>query len=222
MSGGGYTGLGDDAAGSRPLDTNNRLLEKRLAGFDTPHNLVLSWGYELPFGKGKRFLRRCRRCYQPSCRRLAIECHPSLCLRYPDRREWRRRHSIVEWREPAQPRIGSFGAHRCLPRDFDPARDRYLDINAFSQPAPFTLGNAPPVLGDVRNFGLLNEDFSILKDFTSVRSASDSVSRRVLQCSEPGSVRGALGNLNAPATFGRISGQANAPRNIQLALKYTF
>ena len=56
MSGGGYTGLGDDAAGSRPLDTNNRLLEKRLAGFDTPHNLVLSWGYELPFGKGKRFL----------------------------------------------------------------------------------------------------------------------------------------------------------------------
>jgi hypothetical protein len=29
-------------------------------------------------------------------------------------------------------------------------------------------------------------------------------------------------NLNAPATFGRVSGQANAPRNIQLALKYTF
>ena len=56
VSGGGYTGLGDDAAGARPLDTNNRILEKRLAGFDTPHNLVLSWGYELPFGKGKRFL----------------------------------------------------------------------------------------------------------------------------------------------------------------------
>ncbi|MEO7650660.1 MAG: hypothetical protein ABIZ80_09335, partial [Bryobacteraceae bacterium] len=56
VSGGGYTGLGDDAANSRPLDTNNRKIEKRIAGFDTPHNLVLSWGYELPFGKGKKFL----------------------------------------------------------------------------------------------------------------------------------------------------------------------
>ena len=56
VSGGGYTGLGDDAAGSRPLDTANRKIEKRIAGFDTPQNLVLSWSYELPFGKGKRLL----------------------------------------------------------------------------------------------------------------------------------------------------------------------
>src|SRR5260370_40997181 len=56
LSGGGYTGLGDDAAGSRPLDTANRKIEKRLAAFDTPQNLGLSWGYELPFGHGKRFL----------------------------------------------------------------------------------------------------------------------------------------------------------------------
>jgi hypothetical protein len=29
-------------------------------------------------------------------------------------------------------------------------------------------------------------------------------------------------NLNAPATFGKIGGQANSPRHTQLGLKYIF
>ena len=61
-------------------------------------NLVLSWGYELPFGKGKRFFRQRRRSHEPLCRRLAVERHPSLCLRHSDRRIWRRWcHSAIEW-----------------------------------------------------------------------------------------------------------------------------
>jgi hypothetical protein len=78
------------------------------------------------------------------------------------------------------------------------------------------------VLGDVRNFALLNEDFSILKDFglyeahrIQFRAEFFNVLNRVVFGSP-------AANLNAPATFGRIGGQANAPRNIQLALKYTF
>jgi hypothetical protein len=83
VSGGGYTGLGDDAAGSRPLDTANRKIEKRLAAFDTPHNLVLSWGYELPLGKGNGFFPAAARC-EPDRRRLAGQCDPAI----------RERHSI--------------------------------------------------------------------------------------------------------------------------------
>jgi hypothetical protein len=33
---------------------------------------------------------------------------------------------------------------------------------------------------------------------------------------------GPSANLNAPATFGKIGGQSNSPRNIQLGLKYVF
>lgn len=222
VSGGGYTGLGDDAAGSRPLDTNNRLIEKRLAGFHTPHNLVLSWGYELPFGKGRRFLTDAG----TAMNLLAGGWQLNAIHRYvsgtptgvsgggviPLSNGGNRPNRVAG--VPARTDVSG--------GSFDPARDRYLDINAFSQPAPFTLGNAGPVLGDVRNFALLNEDFSILKDFTiheahriQFRAEFFNVLNRV--------VFGApLGNLNAPATFGRISGQANAPRNIQLALKYMF
>src|SRR5262249_10816163 len=35
---------------------NNLQAEKSLAGFDTPDNLVISYVYDLPVGKGKRFL----------------------------------------------------------------------------------------------------------------------------------------------------------------------
>lgn len=222
VSGGGYTGLGDDAANSRPLDTNNRAIEKRLAGFHTPHNLVLSWGYELPFGKGKPFLSDAGGIVNL----LAGGWQLNAIHRYvsgtpvgvsgggviPLSNGGNRPNRVLGI--PARTDVSA--------GDFDPARDVYLNVNAFSQPAPFTLGNAPPVLGDVRTFALLNEDFSILKDFTlyeahriQFRAEFFNVLNRV--------VFGApAANVNAPATFGRISGQANAPRNIQLALKYNF
>jgi len=42
--------------GSQALDQYNRRLEKSIGQFDTTHNFKLGLVYELPFGKGKRFL----------------------------------------------------------------------------------------------------------------------------------------------------------------------
>ncbi len=222
VSGGGYTGLGDDAAGSRPLDTSNRRIEKRLAGFDVPQNLVLAWGYELPFGKGKRFLSSGGR----GLNILTGGWQVNAIQRYASGTpigvggggviplsNGGNRPNVV---------LGTPARSNISRGSFDPARDRYLDINAFSQPAPFTLGNAPPVLPNVRNFALFNEDFSVLKDFAiheahrlQFRAEFFNIFNRV--------VFGApAANINAPATFGRIGGQANSPRNIQLGLKYIF
>jgi hypothetical protein len=222
VSGGGYTGLGDDAAGSRPLDTANRKIEKRLAAFDTPQNLVLSWGYELPFGKGKRFLSSAGR----AANLIAGGWQVNAIQRYVSGTpigvggggviplsNGGNRPNVV---------LGGSPRTNVSRGDFDPARDRYLDISAFSQPAPFTIGNAPPVLPNVRTFALFNEDFSVLKDFRiyeahriQFRAEFFDIFNRV--------VFGAPGaNINAPATFGKIGGQANSPRNIQLGLKYVF
>ncbi len=55
VSGSSYSGRGLDAAGGAPLDTNNRMLEKRLAGFDQPQVFVFNWTLGMPFGKGRRF-----------------------------------------------------------------------------------------------------------------------------------------------------------------------
>ncbi|MBC8165974.1 MAG: TonB-dependent receptor, partial [Bryobacteraceae bacterium] len=222
VSGGGYTGLGDDAAGSRPLDTNNRGLEKRLAAFDTPHNLVLAWGYELPFGKGKRFLANSGGAVSGLLGGWQINAIQRYVSGTP----------IGVGGGGVIPLFNSGNRPNVVPGtsvrtnvsrgDFDPARDLYLNINAFAQPAPFTLGNAPPVLPNVRNFALFNEDFSVLKDISlyenhrlQFRAEFFNIFNRVLF--------GGLGtNINAPANFGRFGSQSNAPRNIQLGLKYIF
>jgi hypothetical protein len=46
---------GSEAASNRPaLDTANRNWEKSLAPNDMTRSLVISWVYELPFGKGMK------------------------------------------------------------------------------------------------------------------------------------------------------------------------
>jgi hypothetical protein len=222
VSGGGYTGLGDDAAGSRPLDTKNRIIEKRLAGFDTPHNLVLSWGYELPFGKGKRFASSAGRAANMAIGGWQVNAIQRYVSGTPIGVGG---GGVIPLSNGGNrpDRVLGINPRTSVSRGaFDPARDRYLEVNAFSQPAAFTLGNAPPVIGDVRNFGLFNEDFSILKDFTiheahrlQLRAEFFNIFNRVV-------FGGPAANLNAPATFGRIGGQGNSPRNIQMALKYIF
>lgn len=222
VSGPGYTGFGDSAASARGLDTNNRQLEKRLAGFDMPQNLVLSWTYELPFGRGKRW-------------------GGSMA-------GWVN-HVVGGWQLNAIQRYasgtplgvggggripvgGGFNRPNRLPGvptrtdisrgDFDPARHVYLNINAFENTPDYVVGNAAPSYGDMRVFGMRNEDFSILKTFAiyeqhrlQFRAEFFNVFNKV--------VFGAPAtNVAAPASFGRISSQANEPRHIQLGLKYFF
>jgi hypothetical protein len=222
VSGGGYTGFGDDATNARPLDTNNRALEKRLAGFDTPHNLIISWTYELPFGRGKRFLGSSSGFVNVLAGGWQVNAIHRYVSGTPVGVSGGGIIPLANGGNRPNRVAGTTGRTDVSRGDFDPARDRYLDPAAFSQPAPFTLGTAPPVLGNVRNFGLLNEDFSVLKDFAlyeqhrlQFRAEFFNVLNRVVFGSPSG-------NLNAPATFGRISGQANSPRNIQLGLKYVF
>lgn len=220
--GGGYSGLGDDAANSRPLDTKNYALEKRLSSFDQPQIFIFSGGYELPFGKGKTFLNSSNGFVNAlaggwmlngifrysSGTPIGVSGGPNLPIFNGGNRPNR-----VSGVNPLTDASGS---------SFDPSRDLYLNIAAFSQPAPFTFGNAAANYGDIRTFPLINEDLSVLKDFRIVeghriqfRAEAFNVFNRVVFGS-PGS------NINAPANFGRIGSQANSPRSIQLGLKYIF
>ena len=48
------------SSGSFPTINNNRKLDKGLYRFDVPQRLVLSYSYDLPFGKGKKLLNHSR------------------------------------------------------------------------------------------------------------------------------------------------------------------
>ncbi|HEU0123050.1 MAG TPA: carboxypeptidase regulatory-like domain-containing protein [Bryobacteraceae bacterium] len=214
----GDTGGG---GGSRGIDTFNRKLEKSIVPTDQTHVLVTSWTYDLPFGKGKKFLSSARGVTNVLLGGWALNAIQTYRSGTP----------LAISGGPALPLFGGNNRPNWISSDvrssvsmgsFDPARDRYLNISAFSQPALFTIGNAPPRMPNVRTPTFLNEDFSIFKNvhFTEavalqIRGEFYNVMNRVV-------FSGPSANINNPATFGVIGGQANTPRLVQLGMKIIF
>jgi hypothetical protein len=214
-----YGGGGGDYG----LNTFDRRIEKSVLPNDMPHVFVLSGSYDAPFGRGKRFLSTAN----PVLNQLvggwqinAIETYDSgipisvsgggnipLFNGVNNRPNW----ISSNVRTPIS--MGSF----------DPAVDLYLNVNAFSEPAPYTFGNAPPNLPNVRTPAYHDEDFSLFKKFpfkgegryVEFRAETFNVFNRVV-------FGGPATNVNSPNTFGIISNQENTPRVIQFALKLIF
>ncbi|PYV92227.1 MAG: hypothetical protein DMG05_05275 [Acidobacteria bacterium] len=211
---------GSEAASNRSaLDTANRRWEKSLAPNDMTHNAVISWVYELPFGKGmKSAAGKLLRGWEingvaryTSGTPLGIGGGPSLPLFGGGNRPNR---------VPGAPvRTDASGGQ------FDPARDSYLNIAAFDQPLPFTFGNVSPYEPNVRGFGFLNEDLGIIKR-TYVPKISEAFNvefRAEFFNIFNRTVFGAPdSDVNDPTSFGKVGGQANTPRNIQFGLKINF
>jgi hypothetical protein len=215
--------FGDPAGGggTRAIDTYNRKLEKAIVGPDQTHIFIMSWNYDLPFGRGKRFLSGAGGAVNKivggwqvngintyrSGTPIGVSGGGALPLFGGGNRP--------NWISPNVRSSVSMGS-------FDPAKDRYLNIDAFSQPAPYTFGNAPPRLPHVRTPFYFNEDFSIFKNTfltetirVQFRAEFYDIFNRVV-------FGGPSANINNPTTFGIIGGQANTPRIIQFALKLIF
>jgi hypothetical protein len=99
--------------------------------------------------------------------------------------------------------------------------NQWFNTNVFSLPAPFTYGTTGRTLPDVRNAGVKNIDFSLIKD-TRIQEHTKLEFRAEVfnllntpQFATPGT---ALGS----ATFGVVSSQSDQPRELQLALKLLF
>jgi hypothetical protein len=199
-------------------DNARRQLEKSLAPQDLPHNLVASWVYELP---GKNL--------QGAAGAILKGWSVSGINQYISG------SALSIGGGPALPIFNGGNRPNRVPGvsarsgvstgDFDPSRDLYLNINAFSQPAPFTIGNGARREPNLRGFPLLNENFSLIKR-TYLNSVREGFNLEVradffntfnrVRFSNPSA------NINTPASFGRVGGQANQPRIIQLGFKVNF
>jgi hypothetical protein len=103
----------------------------------------------------------------------------------------------------------------------NPTPNQWFNTSVFSLPAPFTYGTTARTLPDVRNAGVKNLDFSLIKstrlqERTRLEFRAEAFNLlNTPQFSTPGTVLGS-------ATFGVVSSQANPPRELQLALKLLF
>lgn len=192
---------------------NNRRLERSVGSQSVPQRFVASYVYELPFNGGSQRMLS----YLTSGWQLngitTLQSGIPLALR-----------------TASNPTLGAVGSGVLRPdSNGSSARltgptvervDRYFDISTFSQPAAFTFGNTSRTLPDVRAPGIVNFDFSAIKNTRIAERFNLQFRAEMFN---------ALNNTNfgLPATtfgaadFGTISSAA-AARIIQFGLKFYY
>ncbi len=210
----------------------NRRADKAVASQDTPHNLRASFTYDLPFGRGKKYLSSLPRIVEGALGNwkvsgiltyvsgspLAITCNQNLFGAGQNQRcnfapgagtgEIPLINPAWTW---SHDNIGT-AALRRIP---------YLNPAAFAQPPNMSYGDTPRQMSYLRTPWSVNEDLALLKNFRITErlglefraSASNAFNRVVF---------GAPNTTFNSADFGRIVGQGNGPRNVQLGARLAF
>jgi hypothetical protein len=210
-----------------PQDPNNLASERAVSAFDIPQVLQLSYVYDLPLGRGRKF---------------GSGMHPVLngilggwqingIFRFDNGRP------ILPFLQDIPNPIPTYGQRPNLsgtlkrdgsPRDWisnpdgsNPNVGYFANPDALSQPDDYTLGNAPRTITSVRVPGTRNVTMSIFKQFSLARLRDGMRLEYRLE---------AFNALNHPqfdapdtavgsSTFGKISNTANSAREVQMALK---
>ncbi len=205
------------ANGLAAMDQSNRRLEKSIGQFDQTHVLKFSTLYNLPFGKGEKWLTSGFLGYVAGGWRLsAIQVYNSgtpLALT--------RNNPLPIFNGTTRPVVDSYDNWRApvAGDKFDPNVDRFLITKAQFPAQPIGgFGTVTRYNPKLRSFRGQNENISLAKTFRVTESirvdlraeAFNLLNRTVF----------ALPNTNLDAgTFGVVTSQANSPRQMQMGLK---
>jgi hypothetical protein len=187
--------------------------DKGRSAFDVPQRLVLSYVYQLPFGRGRRF----GGSMSPLLDKLAGGWQvtgistfaagqfqtPSLGI------DWLNLGSFTT----SRPNIaGDISASRSLP-------DAYVNTAAFSRPATHIEGNGGR--NTIEQPGINNWDLGVLKNFR-VRERFNTQFRWEMFNAWNHTQFGPANLSLSSANFGKITSTLVGPRRMQMALRVTF
>jgi hypothetical protein len=226
-------------------DFYNRKAEKSLSLLDFPHNLTVSYQYELPFGPGRKFVNgggvagkvlggwiiAGLQQYTSGAPQGVVSANsldpyfgPNGFLTRPNVNPGvpKRSQAFLNgtWDPSAPGEAGSV-----------------LNIAAWTNPQQanrYSFGNAPRTDGDIRRFPFYNEDISIIKrtsinERINVEFRADFLNifnRTVFGFDQGGDQYGnAIQGTNVDfgtGSFGHVTSQSNFPREIQFGLKINY
>jgi hypothetical protein len=185
-----------------------------LASFDIKHRFVVSYLFELPFGRGRKFASDA-----PGFVDALIGGWQFNGITFVQ--------SGTPLSITANNTAGLFGARTqpnnngrdaTLDGPVSERLDKAFDTSVYSQPAAFTFGNEPIFSPLLRADGVINFDLSLFKNFKLRQGLTAQF--RVEALNAFNRVQFSAPNTSVTSTsFGVISGQANAPRQMQLGLK---
>ncbi|HEY3443927.1 MAG TPA: TonB-dependent receptor [Paludibaculum sp.] len=204
----------------RAADQYNRKLEKSIGSYDVTHNFKFAGVYNLPFGKGQKFMNSGPAAWILGDWRLAF------IGTYSGGRPVGLSTSVSTplFAGRNVPWVPGYDGWRAPTKGdkFDPYVDSFFQPAAFfgAQPAN-TIGNQTRLNPKLREMPALSENLNISKEIRiresmhfEIRGEAFNVFNRV---------RMAVGNTNVTGTtFGKVTGVYNTPRQIQLGAKFVF
>jgi len=197
--------------------------ERSLADFDVSQRLVVSYVLDLPIGKGQRYMSSAGGVAGKLVSGWGINGITTLQSGFP---------LFIGNSENLTHSFGGFsrpdnnGQSAKLTGRAQGRLDEWFNTSVFSHPPAFDFGNVPRTLPDVRNHGIDNFDFAIFKNTKFGPDERFGIQFRTeffntfnrTQFGYPGQT---CCKVDQPS-FGVVSSQANLPRLIQFALRFTF
>lgn len=212
----GSEGVGETGVGApistRPQDRNNRRAEKALASFHMKQRFVASYSYELPFGRGQRWLRS--GVGSTVLGGWSLQGVTSLLDGNPYSVQMTASNlNTGTFQRPNRTCDGSLNAS-------ERSIDRYFDPGCFVAPPAYMFGNAG------RNIligpGAVNFDFGVLKSFPVGERKRIEFRSEFFNLFNTPQFNPPSGSIGSPSagTISSVRGGSN--RQIQFALKLLF
>jgi hypothetical protein len=202
------------------IQNNNNLNQERaISGFDVPHRLIVSYVYDLPIGRGRKFLSGVSWFGDKLLSGWGINGISTFQAGFP-----------LTFTTSSNSTNSFGGGSRpnyvagCDPVISGSAQARltgWFNTACFVAPPSSTFGNLGRTYTGVRTAGIANYDFSVFKAVAinerlnlQFRTEFFNIFNRV-QFAPPGEVKG-------NAQFGVVSSQLNLPRLVQFALRLNY
>ncbi len=191
--------------------------EWSVSAHDVPNSFALTYVYELPVGRGKKFGSQMNRVVDALAggwQMSAIFKRDSglpLIFSAPN--------NLYNYSPSQFPNVVSGQSFSVANQTID----NWFNTAAFARPAAFTYGNAPRYIDDIRYSPTNNWDMSLAKNFAileKLRLQFRTEMYNALNHPQFGRANSTYGNT----AFGRVTGMApgNGPRTIQMALRLSF
>ncbi|MEX2260837.1 MAG: TonB-dependent receptor [Bryobacteraceae bacterium] len=191
--------------------------ERSVSVSDIPQRAVISFNYQLPFGRGRTFGRQMNRIADALTGGWEVSGILTFSSGYPIIPGLA---SGVLWDAAQRPNY--IGDPRTLG---SPAEriDGYFNEAAFSRPEPDTYGTAARTLPNYRTFGIRNGDFTLMKNFVFAERKSLQLRLESFNLTNTPSF-GRPDSSFGSNSFGVIGGYASGrgPRELQVAFKFYY
>jgi hypothetical protein len=207
---------GSSFSGSNLQNYYNPRAERAVSSFDTPHMLVISYIYELPFGPGKRLANT-----GGALGRIIGGWQLNGLTTFQTGTPLQISGGNGSGSFDGTGRPNWTGKNPTLSGPVTKRLNKFFDTSQFSFNAPFTFGSAPRLVPTLFEPGIDDWAMSMIKNTTifenikvELRAEAFNTFNRV-QFSPPNT------NINSTA-FGAVSGQQNSPRTMQFGARLKF